>query len=696
MDTNNNIQKAKNVPPFVRYCSDIIPTMFDDSLSYYEALCALWKWMQDNLVNVINNNANVTDYYIQIVKDLKSYVENYFDNLDVQEEINNKLDAMAEAGTLQEIVGEYLNATATWGFDNVADMKSSTNLIEGSFARTLGYHTLNDGGGALYKIRKVTNDDTVDEAFLLEIGDPEDELVAELVFDDEVSILQLGAKKFDGTKHDIQSYIAKYLAKLVDGKRFTLKIPYGLYHCSEVVFDKSFSIMGDENFNLHNVKGTVISSYVENQDFIFSVGANSKQCRNFVLKNITFTTADYTIVDGVYTKGDNKTIASALKFINANFGITDNLFFCDIKGTAFTITTSFEIYFGKLNFRHIDAIANGVMVFPATVSGIIASPNISACTFDHIMFEATVGSCMVFESNCKFFHSHIGVINYEDHANVSSDYTQTNFTSDNIATFEASDPIHWSLFRVEGGTIDGIDIDNIELNNFSHRFTTYNSTNYALDRIIDFESDSQSININIMINNISTVGLAKDSCVAYYHDTGKIYTLSQVNINNFTHDSNEHGYKIDIDNFPYFKLNGTLEKRWRTTYIPKITGFVTPAYEVITDRVQRNFLLKYDSSALNDNKLCVKSDSTTPANPMVVFILNNPNSLKIRAKIPSGATPTLSISGTRYETTQLTGTGNFEIYTLNLDSLSTSGDTVQISHSADSSGEEVLIDYIIN
>lgn len=649
------------------------------------------------LFNELSEETQTTvEEYIAKFIELKDFVDDYFDNLDVQEEINNKLDAMAEAGTLQEIVGEYLNATATWGFDTVADMKSSTNLIEGSYAQTLGYYNLNDGGGALYKIRKVTNDDTVDEAFLLEIGDPADELVAELVFDDEVSILQLGAKKFDGTKTDIKTYIDKYIAKLADEKRFTLRIPFGLYHCSEIVFDKSFSIKGDENFNLHNVKGTVISSYVDNQDFIFSVGANSKQCRNFVLKNITFTTADYTIVDGVYTKGDTKTIASALKFINANFGITDNLFFCDIKGTAFSITTSFEIYFGKLNFRHVDAIANGVMVFPATVSGVIASPNISACTFDRIMFEATVGSCMVFEPNCKFFHSHIGVINYEDHANASSDYTQTNFTSDNIATFEASDPIHWSLFRVEGGSIDGIDIDNIELNNFSNRFTTYNSTNYALDRIIDFESDSQQININIMINNISTVGLAKDSCVAYYHDTGKIYTLSQVNINNFTHDSNEHGYKIDIDNFPYFKLNGTLQKRWLTTYIPKLSSSTTPACDILTTRAQRNFYLSYDADAQNPNKLCVKTDATTPGNPVLCFVLNDPTTLKMRAKIPNGATPTIAISGTRYETTQLTGTGAFEIYTINLDPTSKSGDTVQISHAAGTSGEEVLIDYIIN
>lgn len=109
MDTNNNIQKAKNVPPFVRYCSAIIPTMFDDSLSYYEALCALNKFLQTNVIDVINNNATVTEEYIRLTKELKEYVENYFENLDVQNEINNKLDQMATDGTLQSIIGEYIN-----------------------------------------------------------------------------------------------------------------------------------------------------------------------------------------------------------------------------------------------------------------------------------------------------------------------------------------------------------------------------------------------------------------------------------------------------------------------------------------------------------------------------------------------------------------------------------------------------------
>ena len=158
-DINEKIVHAAPVPPFVRFVASAVPMVFDNSLSYYEALCALWKWLQDDVIDVINNNATVTEHYIemdeetrQLFIELKSYVDNYFDNLDVQEEINNKLDDMVEAGTLQEIITSYLQANVAWTFNTVADMKSSTNLVDGSYAQTLGFRSANDGGGAIYKI----------------------------------------------------------------------------------------------------------------------------------------------------------------------------------------------------------------------------------------------------------------------------------------------------------------------------------------------------------------------------------------------------------------------------------------------------------------------------------------------------------------------------------------------------------------
>ena len=200
------IVPAAPVPPFVTFVASAVPMVFDNSMSYYEALCALWKWLQDDVIDVINNNATVTNEYIDLTNEytakfieLKDYVDNYFDNLDVQEEINNKLDAMVEDGTLQELINNYLQPNVTWTFDTVADMAASTNLVNGSYARTLGYHSVNDGGAALYKVK---NTGTADTGEVIALAGS---LFAHLVYNDSVTVEQFGAYG-DGT-HDDQSAI---------------------------------------------------------------------------------------------------------------------------------------------------------------------------------------------------------------------------------------------------------------------------------------------------------------------------------------------------------------------------------------------------------------------------------------------------------------------------------------------------------
>lgn len=101
---DEKIKFSRPVPPFVRYCAATIPSMFDDSLSYYEALCALNRFIQKNVVEVVNNNAAFSVEMQKQFEELKEFVDHYFDNLDVQEEINNKLDKMVEDGTMEELV----------------------------------------------------------------------------------------------------------------------------------------------------------------------------------------------------------------------------------------------------------------------------------------------------------------------------------------------------------------------------------------------------------------------------------------------------------------------------------------------------------------------------------------------------------------------------------------------------------------
>lgn len=151
---NNDLRPINTLPNFKRFCMTIgeLPTSYLETMTYYEMLVWFTEYMKNTIIPTINNNGlavqELQDKYIE----LKNFVDNYFDNLDVQEEINNKLDQMVQDGTLYQIIEQYLNSSAIWGFDNVESMKNATNLIDGSYAETLGYYNKNDGGNALYKI----------------------------------------------------------------------------------------------------------------------------------------------------------------------------------------------------------------------------------------------------------------------------------------------------------------------------------------------------------------------------------------------------------------------------------------------------------------------------------------------------------------------------------------------------------------
>lgn len=107
-------------------------------------------------------------------------LNNWFNNLDVQNEIDNKLDEMAESGELTDIIAQYLELAGLLCFNTVNDMKNAQNLANGSFAKTYGTNTYNDGYGNFYKIREILNTDVVDGVNIIALTNYNN-LIAELI-----------------------------------------------------------------------------------------------------------------------------------------------------------------------------------------------------------------------------------------------------------------------------------------------------------------------------------------------------------------------------------------------------------------------------------------------------------------------------------------------------------------------------------
>ena len=232
------------LPPFKAWLADNIPAVYDNTLTYYEELCALLKYLQDTVVPAVNDNAAA-------ITTISEYVDHYFDNLDIQTEIDNKLDEMAEDGTLQEIVADYLNAQALWCFSTVADMKASTNLINGSSARTLGYYAVDDGGKGIYHIRTVTNEDVIDEGSLIALSD--NTLVAELVTD-EANVKQFGAYG-DNTNNDTTAF--QNAANYAASKEIPFVVPEAEYLIDTVTIDKVADVRIDGYINISDATKTL-------------------------------------------------------------------------------------------------------------------------------------------------------------------------------------------------------------------------------------------------------------------------------------------------------------------------------------------------------------------------------------------------------------------------------------------------------
>ena len=160
---------GNKLEPFKFWCQKVLPNVYDDSLSYYEYLCKLNEYLNEVIAQINTLTDNMEDYETDLSSqwetyktDLttqwttyrnelsaqwqtyKTYIDNYFDNLDVQNEINNKLDTMASDGTLDNLIQPYVNSeiasqVTAWLNANVDPVGSavtvdSTLSISGSAA----------------------------------------------------------------------------------------------------------------------------------------------------------------------------------------------------------------------------------------------------------------------------------------------------------------------------------------------------------------------------------------------------------------------------------------------------------------------------------------------------------------------------------------------------------------------------------
>lgn len=133
MLNNNDLQNSNNI--YINKLPQIIanlglwdtPTSFDNSASWYQALKYVCEYMLNTLIPHMKQNDTNIEELTTLYNEIKTYVDNYFNDLDVQEEINKKLDEMDQDGSLAEIINQEIFNGLN---DKITSLENEINDIE--------------------------------------------------------------------------------------------------------------------------------------------------------------------------------------------------------------------------------------------------------------------------------------------------------------------------------------------------------------------------------------------------------------------------------------------------------------------------------------------------------------------------------------------------------------------------------------
>lgn len=103
---NDELIDVSIAHPFPKFCYTIgmIPTTFKVSMTYEEQVMEIVRFIKEEVIPSVNSNALATKELQEKFVELVDYVNQYFENLDVQAEINAKLDQMVATGEFNPLL----------------------------------------------------------------------------------------------------------------------------------------------------------------------------------------------------------------------------------------------------------------------------------------------------------------------------------------------------------------------------------------------------------------------------------------------------------------------------------------------------------------------------------------------------------------------------------------------------------------
>lgn len=497
----------KNLTPFKWFVLENFPFIEADfdALTEWQLFCKLGKEMNKiiNSENTLGTQVeNVTNAFIA----LQNYVNNYFDNLDLQEEVNNKLNDMVADGSLQNIISVYVNENIIKTFNTYNDFITDDGLINGMTCKTLGFYEINDGGSCLYKL---TNIQPNDNTYYIELNN---NLYAYIInTNNYFSIKQLGAKEND------QSFDNALLFNNAFKISKNILIPNGNYYIdTDITIPSDITIKWNEN-------ATIIKKPTDRELYrMFDI---------FRVENVTF--INPTII------GDK----------NTHIGTSGEY------GYPIYIAESqnIKIYNADISQAWGDGIYIGLKYMSNPVQN---TDNILIDNF-YIHNISRNGITIGTGKNITIKNGIISDVNRTSpkagiDIEIENDELPNLYLSNiNISNVEINDTylgISMNLNKLTGININTINIDKIKFNNVEYGFTYYNGNpegNLNIDniRFINYKTPfyflNKGENLKTNINNIYINNKIEASTDDHFNSiftltVDETYSNGNININNVT------------------------------------------------------------------------------------------------------------------------------------------------------------------
>lgn len=298
MTTNIPTEEVVDLGPFRAMVMTIgtLPTAFTESMTYYEALAYFVSYLEKTIIPAINQNAEATKELQKLFVELKDYVDHYFENLDVQQEINNKLDDMVEDGTLAEIINQEIFGELN---ERVETLETNVNITSQSyldmqrkcrwfyrngndpdFDSSTDYAYLQGGvyvGNDKFVIVRIKHNNACK---LEEISALDGSVIRSLTID----VGHGNSVAFNPTTNKI------YVASLIDGSNNPT--PY-VYEFNYSTFEllRTISVSGiSDNEGVHSVSYDYITGK-------YYIGTETQPTNNFTLYELNITTGEATLID---------------------------------------------------------------------------------------------------------------------------------------------------------------------------------------------------------------------------------------------------------------------------------------------------------------------------------------------------------------------------------------------------------------